>query len=76
MCDLISLVRKKYIINRKDKEERMISEIIQMLPRNERVCVSKVKSGSSITDENRCPLKHVIKRDHYIHRTLRTKRKY
>ena len=47
----------------------MISEIIQMLPRNERVCVSKVKSGSSITDENRCPLKHVIKRDHYIHRT-------
>ena len=53
MCDLISLVRKKYIINRKDKEERMISEIIQMLPRNERVCVSKVKSGSSITDENR-----------------------
>lgn len=76
MCDLISLVRKKYIINRKDKEERMISEIIQMLPRNERVCVSKVKSGSSITDANRCPLKHVVKCDHYIHSTPRTKRKY
>ena len=51
ICDVISLVRKKYIINRKDKEGRMISEIIQMYPHNEKVCVSKVKSGTSITDK-------------------------